>query len=113
MQYDNILLFVFAEHNIPKHWIRLEATRFQSDSDIPLKMIYIIYLINLIDSLVAYNISGYPLVDVIPPINKTMTSLQLGNITVLPSGGPSSDYSRDITNCTESNSWVFYSVFLK
>lgn len=64
-----------------------------------------------IQSITAYNLVGYPTIDVIPPINKTMTDLLLRNVTVALSGGPIYDYSKDIINCTASNAWVIYNLF--
>ena len=66
-----------------------------------------IKLLLVIQAIAAYNLSGYPEIDVIPPVNKTLTNLILGNITLPPSGDDIYDYSNDITNCTDSHDWVF------
>lgn len=70
-----------------------------------------ILLIFFLQAITAYNLVGYPGIDVIPPINQTMTELLLGNATVAPSGGPIYDYAKDTMNCSTLNQWVLHYFF--
>jgi peptidoglycan/xylan/chitin deacetylase (PgdA/CDA1 family) len=65
-----------------------------------------IILFLFIQASVAYNLSGYPEIDVTPPINQTLTNIFLGNVTLSPSGGDIYNYTNDITTCVDSNFWA-------
>lgn len=65
-----------------------------------------ILVILIIQAITAYNLTGYPPIDAIPPINASMSKIFLQNISIPPGGGPNFNYSKDITNCTDSKSWV-------